>query len=75
MVNRLHRCKAGQNGPLWPEKAQYGKSGCPRNRVVFGTGEPARHCQWGGYRDADQPDLVPTWTPPHRPAETDSRTD
>jgi hypothetical protein len=26
---------------------------------------PARHCQWGGHCDADQPDLVPTWTPPH----------
>lgn len=37
----------------------------PRNRVVFGIGGPDRHCQWGGHCDADQPDLVPTWTPPH----------
>ena len=41
------------------------KLGCPRNRVVVGTGGPARHRQWGGHCDADQPDLVPPWPPPH----------
>jgi hypothetical protein len=39
--------------------------GVPAIGDVFGTGGPARHCQWGGHCDADQPDLVPTWTPPH----------
>ena len=29
-----------------PQNGQYGKLGCPGNRVVFGTAGPTRHCQW-----------------------------